>query len=184
MSGESRSPGPSRHFPRAGHPCSRRHALLACCCWCVSQAWKSMTLYKNPPSPMHLVMAHFMCQLDRVRRRPEPWENSSCEREGVSRRDERLNRSPRQVDVAQPTEVPDRTKWRREVHSLSLLLSWDRLLLLPSDTGFQAQITPSVGPAPVLSAFGRGLHHTTSFPGSPACSWQTVELLGLHKCVS
>ena len=69
---------------------------------------------------MHLVMAHFMCQLDRVRRRPEPWENSSCEREGVSRRDERLNRSPRQVDVAQPTEVPDRTKWRREVHSLSL----------------------------------------------------------------
>ena len=142
-----------------------------------------LILYKSPPSPMHLAMVHFMCQLDRVRRRPETWENTSCVCEGISRKDEHLNPSPRRVDVTQSTEVPDRTKWRRK-NSLSLLLSWDSRLLLPSDTGFQAHITPSVGPAPVLSAFGHGLHHTTSFPRSPACSWQTVGLLGLHKCVN
>lgn len=143
-----------------------------------------LTLYESSPSPMHLAMVHFTYQLDCVRRRPETWENISCVCEGVSRRDEHLNPSPRRVDVTQSTEVPDRTKWRRKANSPSLLLSWDSRLLLPSDTGFQAHIAPSVGPAPVLSTFGRGLHHTTSFPGSPACSWQTVGLLGLHKCVS
>ena len=114
---------------------------------------------------MQLVMVHFMCRPERGRRRRESWGSISCVCEDVSRRDERFRPSPKRVDVTQSTEVPDRTRWRRKANSLSLLLSWDS-----SDTGFQAQITASVSPTPVLSYFGRGLHHTISFPGSLACS--------------
>lgn len=71
------------------------------------------------------------------------------------------------------TDGPRRTDGQRKDDALSLCSSWNIHPFLPLATR-----------VPVSQAFGLGLNHTASFPGSPARTQRTWDFLGLHSGVS